>query len=673
MHVRTILMGRKTVFLLIIAVTLTLLVCGPARSARLSRTGDEPSQGENYIMDFRDVDIRVVARFIGEITGQNFIFDKNVRDKVTVYSPTQVSADEAFRLFETVLKVHNLTTIPSNDVTKIVPSQKARTMDIETRAEPPTGLKARQDRIVTQLIRLKYANPTEMRTLLNPLVDKQSGSVMAYDSGNTLILTDYASNIDRLMTIIAQVDVSDEGTSLTVIPLKYASARDLARELTEVLQVAPIKGRPPQRQVRQGMDYKVVADERTNTLIVMARPGETRIIRDMARRLDTPQRRGHNRVHVYFLENAVAEELAEVLNELAGQTANTTNQQEGTSRAPTPVLLQEPVFITAEPSTNALIIRAEQQDYIVLQDIIHKLDIQRAQVLVEGIIMEMTLNKASALGAEWRLLDSSLNSTDRTALGGTNLPAGSSTGIINQLATQPFAGPAGLVLGAAEGTLTFGGKTFLNIGLLVQALQQDTDVNILSTPHLLTMDNQEARIVVGEERPFLQSSLSTATGATSPSVTNTYEFKDLGLTLVITPHITQGEYIKLSIFQQLKSFVGEAETGAVTSTKREAETTVLVRNGETVVIGGLISDTRRENKAQVPCLGDIPLLGWAFKRRTQSGDKQNLMILIKPTIIRSAKELREETDRKKKEMEESTKPPPKGEEYPPEGLDMLKD
>lgn len=669
-------MGRKTAFLLIAALALTMLMHESAWSARLSRAGSEtpqPGQGESYTMDFRDVDIRVVARFIGEITGKNFIFDKNVREKVTVFSPTQVTAAEAYRLFETVLKVHDLTTVPSNGVINIVPSIKARTMDIETRAEPPTGEKARQDRIVTQLIRLKYANPTEMRTLLAPLLDKQSGSIMAYDSGNTLILTDYASNIDRLMTIIEQVDVADEGTSLTVIPLQYASAKELARELTEVLQAAPIKGRPPQ-PVRQGMDYKVVADERTNTLIVMARPGESRIIRDMARRLDTPQRRGNNRVHVYFLENAVAEELAEVLNELAGQTANVNHQQEAmANRAPTPVLLQEPVFITAEPATNALIIRAEQQDYIVLEEIIRKLDIQRSQVLVEGIIMEMTLNKANALGAEWRLLDSALSSTDRTALGGTNLPVGSKTGLIDQLATQPFAGPSGLVLGAAEGTLTFGGTTFLNIGLLVQALQQDTDVNILSTPHLLTMDNQEARIIVGEERPFLQSSLSAATGATTPSVTNTYEFKDLGLSLTITPHITKGEYIKLKIFQQLKSFVGEAETGAVTSTKREAETTVLVKNGETVVIGGLISDTRRENKAQVPCLGDIPLLGWAFKRRTQSGDKQNLMILIKPTIIRTAKELRDETDRKKKELDESVKPPPKGEEYPPRGLDMLKD
>jgi general secretion pathway protein D len=266
----------------------------------------------------------------------------------------------------------------------------------------------------------------------------------------------------------------------------------------------------------------------------------------------------------------------------------------------------------------------------------------------------MTINRANALGAEWRLLDYANAGNERVVVGGTNLPSQGSSGLINQMASQPFAGPAGLVLGAAEGTLTWGGTTFMNIGALVQALEQDSDVNILSTPHLLTMDNEEARIVVGQERPFLKSSMSAATGAVTPSVTNTYEFKDLGLTLKITPHITQGGFVKLKIFQQMKSFISESETGAISSTKREAETTVVVKNRETVVIGGLIGNEERETHGQVPCMGDIPLLGWAFKRRTQSGDKQNLLILIKPSIIMTAEDMKAATDRKIQEQKKSS-------------------
>ena len=234
------------------------------------------------------------------------------------------------------------------------------------------------------------------------------------------------------------------------------------------------------------------------------------------------------------------------------------------------------------------------------------------------------------------------------------------------MSSQPFAGPAGMVLGAAEGTLSFGGSTFINIGALIQALEQDSEVNILSTPHLLTMDNEEARIVVGEERPFLKSSMASATGAANPTITRTYDFKDLGLTLKITPHITQGGYVKLKLFQQIKNFIAEAETGAVTATKREAETTVQVADRETVIIGGLIRDDRREAKTQVPCLGNIPVLGWAFKHKTDSGDKTNLLILISPSIIRTPDQLREMTERKRRAAEEAGKfPQPKKPEQRP--------
>ena len=640
----------KTFFRATVICTFLILFTIPlAQGARLSGAEGSDSNppvdpNAKVTIDFRDVDVRVVAQFISELTGKNFVFDKQVREKVTVFSPTEVTVKEAYHLFETVLKIHGYTTIPTNGLIKIVPSLKARTMAVETREQLPQGKEAREDRVVTQIIKLRHADADELRTLLQPLVDK-TALIMSYSSGNFLLVTDYASNINRLVEIVKTMDVMEEGTQLQVITLEHASAKDLAQELQEILE-GPAKTRGKKTSIDNKITYKVVTDERTNSLVVMGRAAEIRMIRGLVRKLDLPSRRGSGRIHLLFLKNAVAEELAAVLTELTGNVQSSeTSKNKGA--APTPLVLQEPVYITADTSTNALLIRAERQDFLVLKEIIDKLDIRRSQVLVEGVIMEMNMSTANNLGAEWRLLNNLDSSSEISGFGGTSL-----SGLINELASNPYSSSAsGLILGAAEGTLSFGGTTFLNLGLLIQALEQNADVNILSTPHLLTMDNEEAKIVVGEERPFLKSSLSTATGDASTSITRTYDFKDLGLTLKITPHITQGEYIKLKIYQELKSYLNETETGAISSTKRETETTVQVKNRETVVIGGLITDETRETKNQVPCLGNIPLAGWAFKYREQSQDKVNLIVMIKPTIIRTADQLREITEKKKRETE----------------------
>jgi general secretion pathway protein D len=676
-----------------IILTAVLLLAVSGQAARLTdaagnatpaqtpaQEGRTPAQAGQAMVtiDFRDVDVRVVAKFISELTGRNFIFDKQVNDKVTVYSPTEVTPEEAYRLFETVLKVHGYTTVPTGNVTLILPSQTARTTDVETRQRAPEQAQSKDDRVVTQLIRLKHADAAEMRGLLQPLMAK-SGIMMSYDSGNTLIVTDYASNIDRLIQILQSIDVPDEGSRMAIIQLKHASAKEMARNLQEVLKGPAVTQAQPQGKAKSptgnGKNYIVVPDERTNSLIIMARQADIETISSLAATLDIPNPRGSDRVHVYFLKNAVAEDLAQTLSELTGKVGpKATGTAEQTGAAPTPLLLQEEVFISADKATNSLIVRAERQDYVVIQDIIQKLDIQRAQVLVEGVVMEMSIKKANSLGTELSGLNVPDSADDRVGFGSTSFPQSSgSTGLLRQLATNPLSSPTGLILGVAEGTLTWGGTTYLNIGALVRALEQDTDVNILSTPHLLTMDNEEARIVVGEERPFLKSSMSTATGTVNPTQTNTYEFKDLGLTLKITPHITQGEYVKLKILQELKSFVSEAETGAVTSTKRETETTVQVKNKETVVISGMIQDEQREGKNQVPCLGSIPGLGWAFKAREQSANKLNLLILIKPTIIRNADELSDLTKQKQKESEDAGRPETEGEEFPARGFRMLED
>ncbi|MBW1710238.1 MAG: type II secretion system secretin GspD [Deltaproteobacteria bacterium] len=636
----------KIIPALLIVLILSLILTPCSYAARIAEA-DEPaseaqtSSDQKVTIDFVDVDLRVVAKFISELLKKNFIFDRQVQGKVTVYSPAKVSPTEAYRLFESVLEVHGFTTVPYDDYIKIIPSLKAKTKAIETGDRFPSYKKA-GDRMVTQLIRLEHANAIEVRKLLTPLLDK-TGVMMAYDQGNIIIITDFASNISRLVGIVKAIDVEGEGAQLKLIPLMHASAKDLARELEQLTRG---KGKTPGRQT-----FNVVPDVRTNTLIIMARPGQLLAFMDLIQKLDTPAPRGAANVHVYFLENALAEDLANVLNDLAGKDAQvkTDAQRSGGQRQ---VFLQEQVTIVAEKSNNALLIRAETQDYKVLSSIIKELDIQRAQVLVEGLIMELTFRKSLALGAEWRALNMPPEGSDATTiLGGTNLPTGTNTqGLLNQLAANPLASPSGLILGAARGTLSFGGVSFLNLGLLIQALQTDSEVNILSTPHLLTMDNEEATIIVGEERPFLKSSTLD-----QGEVTKTFDFKDLGITLKITPQTSKGKFVKLKVFLQIKNFVAEAETGAVTSTKREAETTVMVADGETVVIGGLIRDDTQQTKTSVPCLGQIPVLGWLFKSRSDLSDKTNLMILITPTIIRSPEKLREITLEKQKQAEDARK------------------
>ncbi|MEE9435166.1 MAG: type II secretion system secretin GspD [Candidatus Adiutricales bacterium] len=613
----------------------------PVQAARVSEgkentAKNEPNAERKVTIDFRDVDLKIVAKFISELMGKNFIFDRQVQGKVTVYSPTKVSPEEAYRLFESVLEVYGFTTVPYGKYIKIIPSLKARTKAIETRGRVSVSDK-REDRMVTQLVRLRYASAANVRKLLTPLMDK-TGVMMSYDIGNLIIITDFASNITRLIGIIKAIDIESEGSRFSLIPLKHASARDLARELEQLLRV---RGKPQTPQT-----LSIVADQRTNTLIVSFRPGQLQIIEKLVEQLDSPAPTGADKIHVYFLENAMAEELAKILSNLAvgSQTATTAQQKAGAQRR---VLLQDPITIVADKSTNSLIIRAEAQDYQVLKSIIEKLDIQRAQVLIEGIIMELTLRKTLELGAEWRLLNQpSADSTKTTIFSGTNL-----TGILNQMAQSPLAGPSGLILGAARGTLTFGGLTFLNIGLLARALESDSEINILSTPHILTMDNEEARIIVGEERPFLKTTQTADTGA----LTRTFEFRDLGITLKVTPHTSKSQFLKLKLFLQIKNFVAEAETGAVTSTKREIETTVMVADGETVVIGGLIRDDTRQTKSAVPCLGQAPVLGWLFKSQTEGGDKTNLLILLRPVIIRDPEKLRAETREKRELVDEMYK------------------
>jgi general secretion pathway protein D len=605
-----------------------------------SKKGQEVSKDRMITLNFDDVDIKLLIRFISELTGKNFVIDDTVKGKVTIISPTKITANEAYKVFESVLEVKGYTAVPSGKIIKIVHSRDARFKDVETKSGKSFFPSRKGDKVITQLIPLEYADSKEIKKLLAPLVSKNS-NIAEYSATNTLIITDVSSNIHRLMKIIKEIDIAGSEEKTTFIPLEYASAETLSSELLSLFdskgkrRTTARKGTP----VTAVSSIKIIPNKRTNSLIIRANLQDTSRIHDLVEKIDKPTPRGKDRIHVYYLENAVAEDLSTVLMKLPAK---------GTEKGRATVLGKN-ISITADKSTNSLVIMASPQDYAVLKEIISKLDIMRSQVLVEALIAEVSIDKTKQLGIEWRSV-AAPEAGEVDLFGGTSLPMGTEgiSGIDQLIATPYGASPTGLFLGAIKGTITFGGQEFLNLGALIRAFQSDSDINILSTPHILTMDNEEAEIIVGEERPFLKTSQVTDVGTT----TRTYEYKDLGITLRITPQISKGKIVKLKIFQEIKSFVEQIEIGAINTTKRQAKTTVIVEDGDTVVIGGLIRNETRKSTAQVPCFGSIPVLGWFFKSFYQGDTKTNLLVFVTPHIIKSPEDLRNISEEKRLESEE---------------------
>ena len=402
---------------------------------------------------------------------------------------------------------------------------------------------------------------------------------------------------------------------------------------------------------------RIIADSRTNSLIVIATQSDMATAEGLIAKLDVPTPEGRGQIHVYYLAHASAEDLAQVLTAQAAEVARTTTAQEaqqanGQQRArrrspPTSATTPAGITITADKPTNSLVISASPEAYDVLKEIIQKLDIRRSQVLVETLIAEVALSKVQELGVEWRLIDEP-NGTQVFA----SSTGSDATGVLNALTVNPLNPVGGFLIGALRNTITINGQEILNIPAVLRAFQGDTDVNILATPNLLTTDNEEAEIIIGEERPFLRSSQETPSGGVVSTV-NTFEFRDTGITLRITPQISQGRTVRLKLFQDINRFLSEAETGAVTTTKRSVKTTVVVDDGQTIVIGGLIQEERDETRTQVPCLGNLPLFGMAFRQTSDRKRKTNLLIFITPHIINSPEDIRLITDHKRQQSDKT--------------------
>lgn len=592
-------------------------------------------------MDFDQVDIKVFIKFISELTGKNFVVDDKVRGKVTILSPTRISVEEAYKVFESVLEVHGFTTIPVGKVTKIVPTVEARQKSVETRTKA-VFVPRPDDRVITQIIPLIYADSQEVRKVLAPLVSRQ-GVVIAYSPTDTLILTDYQSNVQRLLNILEEIDVESGEAMISVFELEHASAEKLSQKITQLLESRQKARRRP------GVEspLKIVPDERINVLIVLADRENTAKVESLVKTLDQPTPKDAGNIQVIYLENAQAEELAKVLSGLPSKTA---------AKGEAPIISRE-VQIVADKATNSLVITAKPEEFQVLEPIIEKLDIPRKQVFVEALIMEVSTDRSLSIGVNWNVagttsLDRFNAREDAVLFGGSNPGGAPSLVQGDQLAI-----PGGLSVGAVSFPVTIGDLTFNNLAALINAAQTDSAFNIISTPQLMTLDNEEASVVVADNIPFT-TRVDQGTETTSRAIQQ-FEFRDVGVTLKITPQINEKRFVKLKIYQEVSRVVqtgvtsGDQTILAPTTRKRTAETNVEVKDGQTVVIAGLLGDDSDSTERKVPCLGEVPILGWLFKSVTETNRRTNLLVFLTPHIVANPAEAEEIYQKKATEMEDA--------------------
>jgi len=620
---------RATVkyFLLSIVIVAVLALAPPSGRVLAQETAKENPQ-QFVSIDFNNVDINVFIKFMSELTGTNFVVDQRVKGKVTIISPSKISLNEAYQVFESVLEVHGYTTVQSGEVVKIIPSPDARSKSIETKLREESTTP--RDRVVTQLIPLKYADPVEIKRLFTPMVSKSS-VILAYPPTNTLIVTDVYSNIKRLLKILKEIDITGIGQEISVIPLDYSDAAKLVSLLSTVFKPTAKKGKGVQQKV-----LTMVADERTNTIVLLASEIDTMRIKRLISMVDKEAPRGKGKIHVYYCKNATAEDLAKVLQGLPSDKAGAPK---GKKSAP---IVAGAVNISADKATNSLIIMADKDDYLVLEEVIKKLDIPRSMVYIEALIMEVDMEKSLDIGVDWSVFGKTTIDGKETALGG-GFRKGVEIGPDELL-------KGGLTLGLLTEPITIAGVALNNISAIVNAVKTDDDFRILSTPQVLTTDNEEARITIVENRPYQTRSTTDVSGGTFES----FEYRDVGKILKITPHVTEGRLVRMQINLEVSAIDQTAtlltSTTQPVSLKRTVDTTVIVRDNQTIVIGGLIDDTTTTSETKVPVLGDIPVLGWLFRDKSDSTEKTNLYIFLTPRVIKNPAEAESVLQEKQEHM-----------------------
>ena len=597
------------------AAVLVLLLAAPATLA------------QDFTVNLKETDIQELIKFVAEATGTTIVVDPSVKGKVKVVSSKPVSKDELYELFLSILEVHGYTAVRSGGVIRVIQNKDARSAPVQVR----DGNSGRaSDEYVTEVIKLDNISAAKLIPVLRPLVPQQA-HMAAYAPSNAIIISDLSSNIDRIRDIIERMDKSAVQQT-DIVKLRYGVAENVVSMLDQLTKSEA-------KQSGGETEVLLVADARTNSVLVSGDELERARIRKLVEYLDTPLEQSGN-VKVVYLEYAQAPEIAEVLTRVM-QNINRLDTSEGAKKPRT----DNSATIEADEGTNSLIITAETDEMAAIEAVIHRLDIRRAQVLVEAIIVEMEVIDGQDLGIQWLFADqsgafgSNINAADARArtIGDAILPADGSTDDIS------LSGLAGALAKTGGTTLGWGQiSDSLTMAVIVSALNEQTNANILSTPSLLTLDNQEAYITVGQNVPFVTGSY-TNTGAGGDGAQNpfqTIQRENVGITLTVTPHVNEGDSVVLDIVQEVSSLSGlTAVASDLITNERKIQTKVLAQDNRVVVLGGLIKDDVQDGTQKVPLLGDIPFLGRLFRTDGVKATKTNLLIFIRPTIIRDDDDL----------------------------------
>lgn len=628
--------GKKTLLLNLAAATalalaITLFLTAPECYAK-KKGGVEGK----IVINFVDVELSSFIEFIGKVTGKNIIYDSQLSGKVTVATPSEIDPEEAFDLFISVLKLKGYTAVFTGAAYRVIPVAEAKQapMEVYTNERKKGGGEA----FVARVIPLAFVQPVELVPVLQPLISRE-GYIAPFQRSNSIMVIDSLANMDKVLRIIGLLDVEPAGYPPEVVYLKSAQADTVMAALRQIMTA-----RGAWRDTgREG----ALADKRLNAIVLYGSSKENASYRSAISVLDVPAPPTSSRVNVYPLENADSVETSRVLEGITRQA----------QAAQAPGAVQDSalkVAITPDKATNSLIIVASPEDFQNLLPVIRKLDRRPRQVYVEAMITEVSINKTLEIGTRWRL--AAEKDSQPVFIGGTGtLDTSTVQSLLTGLAGLTAGGLGNLMtvpLTNADGTTT--NFTIPGFAAMLSISEFKDAINVLSTPNILTSDNREAEIIVGENVPFL-SKLERESSTLNQPVLQSIERKDVGITLRIKPQISEGEYIKLDIYQEISALeTSSLPASDIITTKRSAKTSVVVKDGQTVVIGGLIQDREIENGTKVPFLGDLPLIGWLFKTSSREKHKTNLLVFLTPTIVKEFGELDSLTERKRSEFEKKS-------------------
>lgn len=632
----------------VVALLAAMLVALPAGAA-----------DDTVTLNFVNADIEAVVKAVAEITGRNFVLDPKIKGTINIISARPVPKSLVYPTLLSALRLQGVAAIEGNGVTKLVLETDAKMHGSEV---GQGALGGGGDRLVTQVVTLRYESAQQLVNVLRPLITPNN-TIAAFPSTNALIITDYAENLRRIEKIIASLDQAPAGEPM-LVTLKYASAIDLVPLVNRLLGAeTAAQGAPPGEALQR---VTIVADPRSNSVMLRSdNSARAARVKALIEQLDTPGRPGGN-MFIVYLKNAEAARVAQTLRALMTGGSDAAPSQPSQSMMASQLNTSSPapggagqgaapsgnnpftggnsggggalpggLMIQADVASNALIIMGPEPLYNNLRAIIERLDVRRAQVFIEALIVEVSASKAAQFGIQWQVLQG-VSKSGVQGFGGTNFGASDSGNNIISGSVNLGSLGQGLNAGIINGTIFIPGLgTLTNLAFLARALEQDAGANILSTPTLLTLDNEEARIIVGQNVPFVTGQYATTGSTSTVQPFQTIERRDVGVMLRVKPQITEGGTIRLSVYQEVSRVDSVTTTTGIVLSKRALESSVVVDDQQVAVLGGLIQDSFADGSDAVPIMGKLPLIGALFRYDTRTRDKVNLLIFLKPTVVRS--------------------------------------